>query len=82
MGVAYPIFAVETDGREQTIFDAQYRVADTMVARSPSVRAITRSNPGQVPPLLIHVGKMTGCNCRLLRGQHFVKALSEYSSNV
>ena len=33
------------------------RVAGTMVARSSSVRAIARSNPSQVPPLHMHVGK-------------------------
>ena len=33
------------------------RVAGTMVARLPSVQAVTRSNLSQVPPLLMHVGK-------------------------
>ena len=29
----------------------------TMVARLPSVQVITHSNPSQVPPLLMHVGR-------------------------
>ena len=33
------------------------RVAGTMVARSPSVRAVAHSNLSQVPPLHMHVGK-------------------------
>ena len=33
------------------------RVAGTMVALSSSVRVIARSNPSQVPPLMMHVGK-------------------------
>ena len=38
------------------------RAAGTMIASSSSVRVIARSNPSQVPPLLMHVGKVTGCN--------------------
>ena len=34
------------------------RVVGTMVVRSSSVRVIVRSNPSQVPPLLMHVGKL------------------------
>ena len=36
------------------------RVAGTMVARSCSVQVTARSNPSQVPPLLMHVGKWGG----------------------
>ena len=34
------------------------RVAGTMVARLSSVRMIARSNPSQVAPLLMHMGKL------------------------
>ena len=33
------------------------RVAGTMVVHSSSVRVIACSNPSQLPPLLMHVGK-------------------------
>ena len=44
------------------------RVAGTMVAHSSSVRVIARSNPSQVPPLLMHyLSKMEFLIYMLLR---------------
>ena len=40
-----------------TVMFWESRVTDTMVARSSSVQVIACSNPSQVPPLLMHVGK-------------------------
>ena len=36
---------------------SQSRVAGTMVVHLFSVRVIAGSNPSQIPPLLMHVGK-------------------------
>ena len=41
-----------------------------MVARLPSVRAITCSNPSQVPPLLMHVGKWPAALLAAKRSAH------------
>ena len=46
------------------------RVAGTMVACSPSVRAITCLKPSQVPPLLMHVGKWPAAPSAAKRSAH------------